>query len=89
LTEVERWHVVEKLNPTAKMLVRHEIGDIKKRLRRTPLKRCIRLAELKGTAPPAGGRRPVKTTTETSWRTPDSSTATPKSAPTETTTPLR
>jgi CRISPR-associated protein Csx1 len=49
--QYKKWHVVRKLNPTARLLVDHELDKIEELLRRTSLTGCKTLAELKGYPP--------------------------------------
>lgn len=55
LSQYRQWHVVKKLNPTAKLLVQHELEDIKMSLDGRRLGGCTTLADLKGIAPSRAG----------------------------------
>jgi len=50
LSQYRQWHVVKKLNPTAKLLVQHELEDIKMSLDGRRTGGCTTLADLKGIA---------------------------------------
>ncbi|MCC6020263.1 MAG: CRISPR-associated DxTHG motif protein [Thermoproteaceae archaeon] len=53
--QYRKWHVVRKLNPTARLLVNHELDEIEELLRRIPLAGCKTLAEVKGFPPQRAG----------------------------------
>jgi hypothetical protein len=55
LSQYKQWHVVKKLNPTAKLLVQHELEDIKMSLDGRRLGGCTTLADLKGIAQSRAG----------------------------------
>jgi CRISPR-associated protein Csx1 len=55
LGQYRQWHVVRKLNPTARLLVQHELDDIRRRLDRRRPSGCATLADLKDMAPSRAG----------------------------------